>query len=242
MITMNDINENNIVSIKNLTKKYGVVEALKNIDLDIPRNAIVGLLGPNGSGKTTMIKVLVGLLNQYEGSVIIDGKELGQETKELVAYLPDRDYLSNAWTFNDAIEYFKDFYDDFDVEKANRLIDELKIPRNVRFKALSKGTREKLQLILVLSRNAKLYIFDEPIAGVDPVARDLVFKLITENRAEDSTVIISTHLIMDCEQYLDYVVFIKEGQIVLRNDANKLRESTGKSINDVFKELFRYDR
>lgn len=242
MITMNDINENNIVSIKNLTKKYGVVEALKNIDLDIPRNAIVGLLGPNGSGKTTMIKVLVGLLNQYEGSVIIDGKELGQETKELVAYLPDRDYLSNAWTFNDAIEYFKDFYDDFDVAKANRLIDELKIPRNVRFKALSKGTREKLQLILVLSRNAKLYIFDEPIAGVDPVARDLVFKLITENRAEDSTVIISTHLIMDCEQYLDYVVFIKEGQIVLRNDANKLRESTGKSINDVFKELFRYDR
>lgn len=242
MITMNDINGNNIVSIKNLTKKYGVVEALKNIDLDIPRNAIVGLLGPNGSGKTTMIKVLVGLLNQYEGSVIIDGKELGQETKKLVSYLPDRDYLSNAWTFNDAIEYFKDFYDDFDVEKANRLIDELKIPRNVRFKALSKGTREKLQLILVLSRNAKLYIFDEPIAGVDPVARDLVFKLITENRAEDSTVIISTHLIMDCEQYLDYVVFIKEGQIVLRNDANKLRESTGKSINDVFKELFRYDR
>lgn len=242
MKTMNDINENNIVSIKNLTKKYGVVEALKNVDLDIPRNAIVGLLGPNGSGKTTMIKVLVGLLNQYEGSVIIDGKELGQETKELVAYLPDRDYLSNAWTFNDAIEYFKDFYDDFDVEKANRLIDELKIPRNVRFKALSKGTREKLQLILVLSRNAKLYIFDEPIAGVDPVARDLVFKLITENRSEDSTVIISTHLIMDCEQYLDYVVFIKEGQIVLRNDANKLRESTGKSINDVFKELFRYDR
>ncbi|MCR5423067.1 MAG: ABC transporter ATP-binding protein [Bacilli bacterium] len=239
---MNDINENNIVSIKNLTKKYGVVEALKNIDLDIPRNAIVGLLGPNGSGKTTMIKVLVGLLNQYEGSVIIDGKELGQETKKLVSYLPDRDYLSNAWTFNDAVEYFKDFYDDFDVEKANRLIDELKIPRNVRFKALSKGTREKLQLILVLSRNAKLYIFDEPIAGVDPVARDLVFKLITENRAEDSTVIISTHLIMDCEQYLDYVVFIKEGQIVLRNDANKLRESTGKSINDVFKELFRYDR
>ena len=112
---MNDINENNIVSIKNLTKKYGVVEALKNIDLDIPRNAIVGLLGPNGSGKTTMIKVLVSLLNQYEGSVKIDGKELGQETKKLVAYLPDRDYLSNAWTFNDAIEYFKDFYDDFDV-------------------------------------------------------------------------------------------------------------------------------
>ena len=242
MITMNDMNDNNIVSIRNLTKKYGVVEALKNVDLDIPRNAIVGLLGPNGSGKTTMIKVLVGLLNQYEGSVIIDGKELGQETKELVAYLPDRDYLSNAWTFNDAIEYFKDFYDDFDVAKANRLIDELKIPRNVRFKALSKGTREKLQLILVLSRNAKLYIFDEPIAGVDPVARDLVFKLITDNRAKDSTVIISTHLIMDCEQYLDYVVFIKEGQIVLRNDANKLRESTGKSINDVFKELFRYDR
>ena len=242
MKTMNDMNDNNIVSIRNLTKKYGVVEALKNVDLDIPRNAIVGLLGPNGSGKTTMIKVLVGLLNQYEGSVIIDGKELGQETKELVAYLPDRDYLSNAWTFNDAIEYFKDFYDDFDVAKANRLIDELKIPRNVRFKALSKGTREKLQLILVLSRNAKLYIFDEPIAGVDPVARDLVFKLITDNRAKDSTVIISTHLIMDCEQYLDYVVFIKEGQIVLRNDANKLRESTGKSINDVFKELFRYDR
>lgn len=242
MKTMNDMNDNNIVSIRNLTKKYGIVTALKNVDLDIPRNAIVGLLGPNGSGKTTMIKVLVSLLNQYEGSVKIDGKEIGQETKKLVSYLPDRDYLSNAWTFSDAVEYFKDFYDDFDEVKANKLIDELRIPKNVRFKALSKGTREKLQLILVLSRNAKLYIFDEPIAGVDPVARDLVFKLITENRSEDSTVIISTHLIMDCEQYLDYVVFIKEGQIVLRNDANKLRESTGKSINDVFKELFRYDR
>ena len=239
---MNENFTDNIVSIKNLTKRYGAFVALNNINLDIPKNKIVGLLGPNGSGKTTMIKVLVNLLNQYEGEVSIDGKPLGIETRNVVAYLPDLDYLSNTWTFNDAIEYYSDFYKDFDKNKALRLVDELKIPKNVRFKALSKGTREKLQLILVLSRNAKLYIFDEPIAGVDPVARDLVFKLITENRAEDSTIIISTHLILDCEQYLDYVVFIKEGQIVLRNDAKVLKESTGKDINDVFKELFSYAR
>ena len=236
------MSEENIISIKNLTKKYGNFTALNNVSVDFPKNQIIGLLGPNGSGKTTLIKVLVNLLQQYEGEISIDGHAPSTESKKVVSYLPDRDYLSNSWTFNDAIEYFSDFYDDFDKAKAIRLIEELKIPKDVKFKALSKGTREKLQLVLVLSRNAKVYIFDEPIAGVDPVARDLVFKLITENHAEGSSVIISTHLILDCQEYLDYVVFLKEGQIALRSDAVKLRQTTGKTINDVFKEVFAYAR
>ena len=234
--------DENIIEIKNVSKKYGNFLALKNISVDFPSNQIIGLLGPNGSGKTTLIKVLTNLLKQYEGDILIDGKKPSIETAKVVSYLPDRDYLSNTWTFNDAIEYFSDFYEDFDKAKAIRLIDELKIPKDVRFKALSKGTREKLQLVLVLSRNAKVYIFDEPIAGVDPVARDLVFKLITENRAEGSSVIISTHLIMDCEEYLDYVVFLKEGEIALRSECAKLRQATGKTINDIFKEVFAYAR
>ena len=231
-----------IITIDGLTKKYGNYIAINNIKVDFPKNKIIGLLGPNGSGKTTLIKILVNLLTQYEGNVLIDGKKLGIETKKIVSYLPDKDYLSNDWTFETAINYFKDFYEDFDEEKARRLVDELKIPKNVKFKALSKGTREKFQLILVLSRNAKVYVFDEPIAGVDPVARDLVFKLISENIAKEATVIISSHLISDLEQYLDYIVFLKEGQIVLRSDASKLRLATGKTINEVFKEVFSYER
>lgn len=229
-----------VINVRGLTKKYSNIVALKNIDLDIPKGQIVGLLGPNGSGKTTFIKVLANLLMKYEGEVKIDGKELGIETKKIVSYLPDKDYLDNNWTFKDAIEYFNDFYDDFDVQKANKLINELGIPTNMKFKALSKGTREKLQLILVLSRQAKVYLFDEPIAGVDPVARDIVFKLITENINKEACAIISTHLILDIEEYLDYVIFIKNGEVVLRNDAKKLKESTGKTINEVFKEVFRY--
>ncbi len=231
----------NIVSIKNLTKKYGNLVALKNINLDFPKGKIIGLLGPNGSGKTTIIKLIVNLLSQYEGNIKVDGKDIGIETKKVVAYLPDKDYLNKSWTFKDAIEYFSDFYDDFDINKAYRLVEELKIPTNVKFKALSKGTREKLQLILVLSRNAKIYLFDEPIAGVDPVARDLVFKLILENHAEGSSVVISTHLILDCENILDYVIFLKNGEIALRSNVDELRKATGKSINDVFKEVFAYE-
>ncbi len=230
-----------IISINNLTKKYGNFTALKNVCLDFPKGQIIGLLGPNGSGKTTMIKVLVNLLMQYEGDVLIDGFKPGLDSKKVISYLPDRDYLSDKWTFNDAIEYFGDFYEDFDKQRAYKLIVELRIPVDIKFKALSKGTREKLQLILMLSRRAKVYIFDEPIAGVDPVARDLVFKLITENHDEGSTIIISTHLILDIEKYLDYVVFLKRGEVALRSDVNKLKEATGKEINEVFKEIFRYD-
>ena len=177
---------------------------------------------------------------KYNGNIKIDGNQLGVETKKIVAYLPDKDCLDKNWTFKDAIAYFKDFYEDFDIEKANKLIRELNIPIDKKFKALSKGTREKLQLILVLSRKAKLYLFDEPIAGVDPVARDIVFKLITENIEKDASAIISTHLILDIEEYLDFVIFLKNGEVVLRNDAKKLKDSTGKTINEVFKEVFRY--
>lgn len=232
--------ENNIIEIRNLNKYYGDFLALNNIDLDIPCGNIVGLLGPNASGKTTLLKVLANLLMKYDGSVKIDGKKIGIETKKIVSYLPDKDYLDNNWTFIDACEYFKTFYEDFDMEKAFKLVKQLEIPEKTKFKKLSKGTREKLQLILVLSRNAKVYLFDEPIAGVDPVARDIVFKLITDNISKDATAIITTHLILDIEEYLDYVIFIKKGEIVLRNDARKLKESTGKTINEVFKEVFRY--
>lgn len=232
--------DNIIVSIKGLTKKYGNFVALNDLEIEIPKGKIIGLLGPNGSGKTTFIKVLAGLLMKYEGQILIDGKTIGIETKKVVSYLPDKEFLDKNWTFKDAIEYFKAFFDDFDEQKAYKLINELKIPTDAKFKALSKGTREKLQLILILSRKAKLYLFDEPIAGVDPVARDIVFKLITENIDPEASAIISTHLILDIEEHLDYVIFIKEGQIVLRNDVTKLRESTGKTINEVFKEVFRY--
>jgi len=232
--------DKNLIEISNLTKKYGQLTAVDNISLTLPAGKIIGLLGPNGSGKTTLIKLLVNLLMKYDGSILINGMSPGTQTKKIVSYLPDRNYLSDKWTADDAILYFKDFYQDFDEQKVRRLMAELGINMTMRFKTLSKGTKDKVQLALVLSRKAELYLLDEPIAGVDPAARDYIFKMILENYNKEASVIISTHLISDAEPILDYAVFIKNGQVVLSGDVDKIIQEHGKSLNDLFREVFRY--
>lgn len=229
-----------IISIKNLTKKYGNFIALNNISIDLPKGKIIGLLGPNGSGKTTLIKVLTCLLRKYDGKVLIDNKSLGLETKKIVSYLPDRNVLPSKMTVEEIVEYFNDFFEDFDANKARNLLINLQIDLNKKFSQLSKGMKEKVQLSLVLSRNAKVYIFDEPIAGVDPAARDVIFELILNSKSQDSTIIICTHLISEVENILDYAVFIKDGVITLRNDVSKIKESSGKTLNEIFKEVYHY--
>lgn len=229
-----------IISIKSLTKKYGNFIALNNITLDFPKGKIIGLLGPNGSGKTTLIKVITSLLNKYNGEVLVDGKEIGIETKKIVSYLPDRNVLPSKMKINEIIDYFSDFFNDFDSDKARKLLISLQIDLNRKFCELSKGMKEKVQLALVLSRNAKVYIFDEPIAGVDPAARDVIFELILNSKKEDATIIICTHLISEVETILDYAVFLKNGVVTLRNDVDKIRETSGKSLNEIFKEVYHY--
>ena len=229
-----------IISVKSLTKKYGNFIALNNITLDFPKGKIIGLLGPNGSGKTTLIKVITSLLNKYNGEVLVDGKKIGIETKKIVSYLPDRNVLPSKMKINEIIDYFSDFINDFDSDKARKLLISLQIDLNRKFCELSKGMKEKVQLALVLSRNAKVYIFDEPIAGVDPAARDVIFELILNSKKEDATIIICTHLISEVETILDYAVFLKNGVVTLRNDVDKIRETSGKSLNEIFKEVYHY--
>ncbi len=236
---MENINNENILSIKNLSKQYGKNNfALNNVDLELKKGKIIGLLGPNGAGKTTLLKILSGMSLNYTGDVLIDNQKIGIETKKIVAYLPDSDFFDPMWKVKYALEYYNDFFDDFDLEKAKKLINILDIDYNKQFSKLSKGNREKLQLILTLSRNAKLYLFDEPIAGVDPAARELIFKLILDNCAKDSTILISTHLISEVEQVLDDFVFIKKGKVVRVGNVKETIEKEGKSINDLFKEEF----
>lgn len=230
----------NIISISGLTKKYGNFIALNNVTIDLPKGKIIGLLGPNGSGKTTLIKVLTCLLKKYEGQIFIDGKAPGLETKKIVSYLPDRNVLPPRMTIDEIVEYFRSFFDDFDAVKARRLLQNLQIDLSRKFVELSKGIKEKVQLALVLSRDAKVYIFDEPIAGVDPAARDVIFELILNSKAQDATIIICTHLISEVENILDYAVFIKNGVITLRNDVDKIRQSSGKTLNEIFKEVYHY--
>ncbi len=232
--------QESIIEIKSLNKYYGKFKALNQVDLSFPKGKIIGLLGPNGSGKTTMIKILTGLLKQYQGEVLIDGSPISIESKKIISYLPDKNCLPNKWNVLDALEFFKDFYEDFEYDKAKQLIMQLGIDMNKKFKSLSKGTKEKLQLSLVLSRKAKIYIFDEPIAGVDPAARDLIFHMILNHHHEDSTIIICTHLISEVEDILDYAIFLNQGKVYLREDVNKIKESSGKSLNEVFKEVYRY--
>lgn len=228
-----------IVHIENLTKKYNTFVALDNISLDLYKGRIVGLLGPNGCGKTTLIKLLVNLLNQYQGVITINGSVPGAQTKAFISYLPDRNYLPDTWNALNALNFFQDFYHDFDRAKATHLLNKLQINPHMRFKEMSKGTKEKLQLILVLSRNALLYLFDEPIAGVDPAARDLIFELILENYNKEATVLISTHLVYDVEKILDDVIFLKNGIITRYGDVESIRNNTQKSIELLFKEDFR---
>jgi len=229
-----------LVQIEYLTKRYGSFVALADVTVQFPRGKVIGLLGPNGSGKTTLIKLLTNLLMQYDGTILIDGKKPGQETKKIVSYLPDRNYLPDNWSTKHAINYFKDFYPDFDADKAHRLMGDLFIDTDKRFKTLSKGTKEKVQLVLVLSRQAQLYIFDEPIAGVDPAARDYIFRMIYNNCSRESSVIISTHLVSEAETIFDHAVFLKQGRIVLAGEADDIRKHYARSLNDLFREVYRY--
>lgn len=228
-----------ILEIKNLTKKYYTKEALCNINLNIDSGKIVGLLGPNGSGKTTLIKLLAGLLTATSGNVLIDNKKVGVETKAIVSYLPDKPYFAGWMKVHDILAFFSDFYRDFDMKKATEMLELLKIGVNDRIKTMSKGTKEKLNLVLVMSRNANLYLLDEPIGGVDPAARDYILKTIISNYREDSSVIIATHHISDVEKILDDVIFLNQGKIELNSAVEDLREQRGKSIDEIFREAYK---
>lgn len=229
----------NLVNIHNVTKSYGKHVALSDISLDIAPGKIIGLLGPNGSGKTTLIKVLNGLLRDYSGQILIDDHEIGAYTKSVISYLPDDSYFSDWMKARDALNLFTDMYDDFNLEKAMMLMKRLNLKPEMRIKAMSKGMKEKFQLVLVMSRSAKIYILDEPIGGVDPAARELILDIILNNYSEDSTVILSTHLITDIEKIFDEVIFLKDGEVVMHRDAEELRQETGKSVDEVFREVFR---
>lgn len=228
-----------LVEIHNLTKSYDKrKEALHDLTLTLPRGRIVGLLGPNGSGKTTLIKLLNGLLVPDGGEILIDGEKPGPSTKAKVSYLPERTYLKNGATIRELLSFFQDFYEDFRIDRAKEMLAALRIEENARIRALSKGTREKVQLILVMSRDASLYILDEPIAGVDPAARDYILRTIITNYNENATVLISTHLISDIENILDEVVFMKEGRLLLQASVEEIREEKGKSVDAYFREVF----
>ena len=230
---------NALVEFQGLTKSYDAsTTAVRNLTLSLPKGKIIGLLGPNGSGKTTLIKMINGLLTPTEGRVLINGEEPGPQTKARVAYLPERTYLNNNMNVSQLVDFFRDFYADFSSQKAFELLEALQINPAARLKSLSKGTKEKVQLILVMSRNADLYILDEPIAGVDPAARDYILKTIIQNYNPEATVLISTHLISDIEAVLDEVVFIKYGQLVLYNSVDNIREQQGKSVDAYFREVF----
>ncbi len=230
-----------ILRCENLTKKYNKqTDALNCINLSLERGKIVGLLGPNGSGKTTLIKVLNGLLTPTSGTVTINGHTPGVDTKKVVSYLPDDSYLNSWMTIRQIVNYFDDFYDDFRPKLAYEMMERLGIMPDTRLKTLSKGNKEKVCLILVMSRNAKLYILDEPIAGVDPAARDYVVSTIINNYNPDSTILISTHLISDIEKVLDQVIFLKNGNIVLDKSVEEIREEEGKSVDELFREVFKW--
>ena len=229
---------NELVTITNLTKNYGRFTALYPLNLTIPRGRIIGLLGPNGSGKTTLIKLLCGLLTPNSGSILIDGNAPGVETKKHVSYLPERSYMTSSRKVSELMDYFSDFYEDFDPKRALSMLDSLHIDVNASMKSLSKGTKEKVQLILTMSRKAQLFLLDEPIGGVDPAARDYILNTILSNYSEDASVFLSTHLIADIERVLDEVVFLKNGVMTLHESVDAIREEHGKSVDMLFREVF----
>ena len=228
-----------LLRLEHVQKNYGKTEALSGVNLDIQPGRIVGLLGPNGSGKTTIIKLINGLLQPTSGQVLINGEKPSPKTKKVVSYLPDTTYLGDNMKIKEVFAMFKDFYSDFDEEKANHLLEDLNLDEKSRLKNLSKGNKEKVQLILVMSRKADLYVLDEPIGGVDPAARDYILKTIIQNRSENSSVLISTHLISDIEDILDDVIFNKDGEILLQEDANELRRKHDNTIAHIFRDQFR---
>lgn len=228
-----------ILECNGLTKKFGSKVAVSDVNLKIERGQIVGLLGPNGSGKSTLIKLANELLTPTSGNILIGGKKPGIETKKIVSYLPEKTYLNDWMRVRQIIELFSDFYDNFKPVKAYDMLKSLHINANDKLKTMSKGTKEKVQLILVMSREAELYLLDEPIGGVDPAARDYILKTILSNYNETATVIISTHLISDIENILDYVVFLNQGQVVLTSSVDDIRDEKGKSVDVLFREVFK---
>lgn len=231
--------ENAVISAKELSKRYGSTRALDGLSLELPQGKIVGLLGPNGSGKTTFLKLAAGLLTPTAGTVQVCGQPVGPETKAMVSYLPDKSYLNKNQKIREILDFFQDFYADFDRVRAEKMLQALAIDTNAKLKTLSKGNQEKVQLVLVMSRKAKLYLLDEPIGGVDPAARDYILNTIITNYEPDATVLISTHLIADVERVLDEFVFLYEGRVLRQGSTDEVREETGKSLDELFREEFR---
>ena len=230
---------NELLTCTGLTKQYGSKAALDNLNLTLPRGRIIGLLGPNGSGKTTLIKLINGLLAPTAGQLYINGNEPGPDTKKVVSYLPERTYFNSWMKVNDILDFFCDFYADFRRNRAEDMLQRLGIDPTARLSTMSKGTKEKVQLIMVISRDADLYCLDEPIGGVDPAARDYILQTIISNYNENASVLISTHLISDIENVLDDVIFIQNGHIRLHTSVDAIREQEGKSVDTLFREVFR---
>lgn len=229
----------NIIRTENLKKAYGKNVVLDGISFDLAQGETVGLLGPNGSGKTTLIKIITGLIKDYEGQMLIDSQKPGVHSKSLIAYLPDRSYLPDWMKPVDAINYFADFFADFDKQKALEIMPRFGVDLNQRLKTMSKGQQEKVNLILVFCRKAKIYVLDEPLGGLDPAARGAILEFITENRSKDSTILLSTHLVNDIESIFTRVLMINAGKLIVNSDIEEIRK-TGKSLEDVFKEVFPY--
>lgn len=233
------MNQYPLVYLDHVTKNYGHEVALMDVSLNIQPGRIIGLLGPNGSGKTTIIKLINGLLQPSLGNIYIHGQLPSPASKKVVSYLPDTTYLNENMKIIDTINYFQDFYADFNVQRAYQLLNDLHLHPNQKLNSLSKGNKEKVQLILVMSREADLYVLDEPIGGVDPAARDYILRTIIQNRRPNSSVLISTHLIADIEQVLDEAIFINQGRILLHENTTVLRNQHGKSIDEIFRDQFR---
>lgn len=228
-----------VLEIKNVHKKYLSHSVLEGVGFSIPRGKIVGLLGPNGCGKTTILKLISGLLQLDEGELRINGICPGQQTKSMISYLPERSYLNDWMKISDILNLFSDFYTDFDRERAEQMLTDLKISKEEKLKTMSKGTKEKVQLILVMSRRASLYLLDEPIGGVDPATREYILHTILKNFDENSSILITTHLIQDVETIFDQVLFLNQGKIVIDGEVDEIREKYGKSIDGLFREVFR---
>lgn len=228
----------NLVEIKELGKCYGKKKVMNNLSLSLESGRIVGILGPNGSGKSTLIKMMAGVLKPTSGQITINGYPVGVNTKKIVSYLPERTYLNPSMKVKEAVDYFADFYEDFSKQKALDMLEKFGINEQDKIKSLSKGTREKVQIVLVMSREAKLYLLDEPMGGVDPAARDYILRTIISNYNEDATVVITTHLISDIENVLDEVVFIKQGEVYLKESVDDIRTQYNKSVDALFREVF----
>lgn len=230
---------NYLLEFSNITKKYGSKVALDNVSFNLEPGKIIGLLGPNGSGKSTILKLVNGLLQPTEGEIKIMGNPPGIMSKSIISYLPERTYLNEWMKISDLINFFADFYIDFDINKANEMVIALKLDPNHKLKTLSKGNKEKVQLILVMSRKAKLYLLDEPIGGVDPATRDFILDTIISNYLSDATLMISTHLISDIERIFDEVILINQGAIYKHDSVDNIRQQTGKSVDQLFREVFK---